>query len=432
MPDSHTIFDEPDFRCHSFEPKPPPEAARKTIMKAKVVWLAPYPVPLLAPAIKLAGGSSSFHPSSWLVNLSKALAVHPDIDLHIVIESTRAPSDQVTQRDGITFHVVKSGLPIIHRGFPPYFPVDILTRFASTVAKLLRKVHELKPDLVHAHGTEGPYALAGVRSRVPCLISIQGVISEYFKTNPDFRFRIVRHYEQSTVRQGRFFTCRTDFDTGFVRSQNPQARIFTIHEAMNPLYFDNEWRVTPSETILFVGSPEPRKGLPILLEALALVRQRWPRFVLNVVGKGPPEAELRLTQQCAALGIADNVTFHGFRPAEEIAKLHLQSQVFALPSQNENSPNALAEAMVSGMPVIATRVGGIASLVEDGQTGLLVPWGDAKALAGKIEWLLAHPEERERLGQNARRVARQRHAPQTVAAETVQAYKEILATHATV
>jgi glycosyltransferase involved in cell wall biosynthesis len=358
------------------------------------------------------------------------LAAHRDIDLHIVIESTRAPFDQVTQRDGITFHVVKSGLPIIHRGFPPYFPVDIVTRFAPTVAKLLRKVHELQPDLVHAHGTEGPYALAGVKSRIPCLISIQGVISEYFKTNPTFRFRIVRHYEQSTVRQGHFFTCRTDFDTGFVRSLNPQARIFTIHEAMNQLYFDNEWRVMPSETILFVGSLEPRKGLPILLEALALVKERWPGFVLNVIGKGPPEVETSLTQQCAALGITGNVKFHGFRPAAEIARFHLQSQVFVLPSQNENSPNALAEAMVSGIPVIATRVGGIPSLVEDGQTGLLVPWGDPKALAGKLEWLLAHPNERDRLSQNARLVARQRHAPQTIAAETVQAYREILAIHA--
>jgi glycosyltransferase involved in cell wall biosynthesis len=186
----------------------------------------------------------------------------------------------------------------------------------------------------------------------------------------------------------------------------------------------------PSETILFVGSLEPRKGLPILLEALALVKERWPGFVLNVIGKGPPEVETSLTQQCAALGITGNVKFHGFRPAAEIARFHLQSQVFVLPSQNENSPNALAEAMVSGIPVIATRVGGIPSLVEDGQTGLLVPWGDPKALAGKLEWLLAHPNERDRLSQNARLVARQRHAPQTIAAETVQAYREILAIHA--
>ena len=82
--------------------------------------------------------------------------------------------------------------------------------------------------------------------------------------------------------------------------------------------------------------------------------------------------------------------------------------------------------MVSGLPVVATNVGGVPSLVEDGKTGLLVPWGNSNILAGKIEWLLAHPQERARLGQNARRIARARHAPEKVAAVTVAAYKEIL------
>jgi glycosyltransferase involved in cell wall biosynthesis len=319
-------------------------------------------------------------------------------------------------------------MPILNRGYPGFFPVDVLTGFAPVVHKLLGKLRDLQPDLVHAHGTEGPYALAAIRSRIPCLISIQGVIAEYFKTNPCFRFRVVRHYEQSAVRRAHFFTCRTDFDTGFVRSHNPQARIFTIHEAMNPAYFRNDWRVAPSETIMFVGSLVPRKGLPVLLEALALVKQRRPLVTLIVVGASGREADAPV-EQCQRLGITANVTFRGFQPADEIAKLHLQSQVFVLPSQNENSPNALAEAMVSGLPVIATRVGGIPSLVEGGQTGLLVPWGDPQALADKIEWLLAHPEERERLGYNARRVARARHAPEAVAMETIQAYKEILMTH---
>jgi glycosyltransferase involved in cell wall biosynthesis len=394
-------------------------------MKPKVAWLAPYPVQPMSPAIQVSRPGAQFHPAGWLVNLSRALAATGDIDLHILVESTRVASDQVARQDGITFHVLKSSVPILNRGFPRFFPVDVLTGFAPAVHKLLGKLRALQPDLVHAHGTEGPYALAGIRSRLPCLISIQGVISELFKTNPFLRFRVVRHYEQFAVRRAHFFTCRTDFDTGFVRSQNPQARIFTIHEAMNPVFFRNDWRVGSSETIMFVGSPLPWKGLPVLLEALALVKQRRPQVTLTVVGAGARE-DGATTEQCRRLGITTNVTFRGFQPADEIAKLHLQSQVFVLPSQTENSPNALAEAMVSGLPAIATRVGGIPSLVEDGQTGLLVPWGDPQALAGKIEWLLAHPEERERLGNNARLVARVRHAPEKVAANTLAAYKEII------
>ncbi|HUJ71698.1 MAG TPA: glycosyltransferase family 4 protein [Verrucomicrobiae bacterium] len=395
-------------------------------MKPKVAWLAPYPVPLLAPAVKLARTRPMFHPAGWLVNLSNALAATGDIELHIITESTLVATSQVVQKDGITFHVIRSGMPIVNRGFPPWFPVDVLTGFAPAVGKLLKTLRGIRPDLVHAHGTEGPYALAGVRSRVPCLISIQGVVAELFRTNPNFRYGVVRHYEQLAVRRARYFTCRTDFDKGFVRAQNPQARIFEIHEAMNPAFFRNEWTANPQETIVFVGSFGPHKGFPLLLEALALVKQHRPRFTLLAIGWDTPQSRARLQQTCDRIGIGSNVTFCGFQPAEAIARLHLQGQVFVLPSQNENSPNALMEAMVSGMPVVATRVGGVPSLVDDGRTGLLVPWGDPQALAEKIDWLLARPDERARLGSNARAVARARHAPEKVAADTLAAYKQII------
>jgi glycosyltransferase involved in cell wall biosynthesis len=401
---------------------PRTEAARKTIMKAKVVWLAPYPVPLLAPAIKLAGDPSHFHPASWLVNLSKALAGYQDIELHIVTESTRAPSDQVARQDGITFHVVKSGLPIIHRGFPPYFPVDIITKFAPTVAKLLRKVHELQPDLVHAHGTEGPYALAGVRSQVPCLISVQGIITELFKTDPCFRFRIVRHYEQDCVRHARYFTCRTDFDTQFIRSLNPGARIFTIHEAMNLVYFQKEWRVREEDRLLYVGSLDAHKGLDVLLEAVKLVVQTKPKTMLMVIAGGD---QTPYRQLCERLQITGSVQFLGFQSAVQIAKYHLENQLFVLPSRTDNSPNTLAEAMVSGLPVIATAVGGIPSMVKHGHTGWLVPPGNPVELAKAILQLLDDPELRARLGQAARQQARDRHRPERIAAQTAEAYQVI-------
>jgi glycosyltransferase involved in cell wall biosynthesis len=121
------------------------------------------------------------------------------------------------------------------------------------------------------------------------------------------------------------------------------------------------------------------------------------------------------------------VEFLGFRTAAEIARLHLDSQLLILPSAMDNSPNALTEAMVSGLPVVATAVGGIPSLVEHGKTGWLVPPGDATKLAEAIEGLLRQPEQRRCLSENARIVARSRHAPDAVADQTIAAYREILA-----
>jgi glycosyltransferase involved in cell wall biosynthesis len=397
-------------------------------MKTKVVWLAPYPVLSLEPEIHIARRPLAEHPASWIVNLLNALAQRSDVELHLVTESSRVACSQRARIGPITVHVVKIGIPFLNRGFPRWLPLDVLNGFRSNVVRLLKEVRAVEPDIVHAHGTEAAYALTAVESRLPCLISMQSVITDYFRTNPCLRFRIVRRYEQDSVRRARYFTCRTSFDTGFVRSLNPNARIFTIHEAMNPVYFQNEWRVCDVDRLLYVSELVLRKGLDVLLEALKEVLQTRPNTVLTVVGGGD---QSRYRQLAKRLHIASKVEFLGFRSAGEIARLHLENQLFVLPSANENSPNSLAEAMVSGLPVISTAVGGIPSMVEHGQSGWLVPPHDPAALANAILQLLQHPEQRARLGQAARQRARDRHLPEHVAAQTVEAYREILKFEAT-
>jgi glycosyltransferase involved in cell wall biosynthesis len=392
----------------------------------KIAWLAPYAVPLLEPDLKLARRHASFHPCSWVVNLSVALAARPDVELHLVTESAQVSKSQTVRRDNITFHVVKQGLPLVNRGFPSWFPIDVLTGFRLNAARLVRRIRMIDPDIVHAHGTEASYAVAGLRSGYPCLISIQGIVNEYFRTNPDFRFGIVRHLERDQVRLGKYFACRTNFDTAFVRTTNPSAKIFQVHEAMNPVFFQDAWTVNNEARVLFVGSLQERKGIAILLRAIAKVKETVPEVALSVVGGGGGEYMQHLKNLVVELGIKSQVTFLGQKTAREIAQYQRESQIFALPSDNENSPNTLAEAMVSGMPVIATNAGGIPSMVTDGETGLLVEIRNPQQLAEKISYLLQNPEQRKRLGENARAVARSRHLPETVAEEAMMAYREIL------
>jgi len=391
----------------------------------RIAWIAPYPVQNLAPPLMLSRHvpASRSHPCSWIVNLARALSQRPDVELHLLTESPLVTQSQIITDNNVVYHVQKSGIPFLHRGFPRFLQLDVLTGFAANIRHLVGELRRIQPDVVHGHGTEAAYALAALQSGFPCLVSMQGIITEICKTAPCLRYRVVSHYEQDAVRRARYFACRTSFDTGFVRSINPDARIFTIHEAMNPVYFQNEWQVRDTDTLLYVGSLVRNKGIDTLLEALRLVVQKCPKVMLRVVGTGSQNSCREL---CGRLQIAGNVEFLGFQTADQIARLHLDSQMLVLPSRNENSPNALAEAMVSGLPVLATAVGGIPSMVEDGQTGLLVSGDNPSALAEKIVWLLAHPEERVRLGQNARRIARDRHAPEKVAANTVAAYKEIL------
>jgi glycosyltransferase involved in cell wall biosynthesis len=399
---------------------------RAILVKMRIAWLAPYPAARLSPPLTLSRRGKDRHACSWILNLSHALATRDDIELHLVTLTAWVPHDQTVSIGGITFHVLKNGIPLLNRGFPSWLPLNLISGFHADAGRLAAEIRKIQPDVVHAHGTEAAYTLGGLKSAFPCLISIQGIVTEYKKTVPSLQSRILSTLEQEQVRRGKYFGCRTSFDSEFVRSLSPGARIFQLQEAMDPVYFEQQWRATDGAGIVFVGSLEERKGVMFLLEAFALVRQSIPAAMLTLVGTGDTRYINGLKVRAKELGLVDHVTFRGHQAAPEIATEHLKAQLFVLPTLNDNSPNTLAEAMVSGMPVIASAVGGIPSMIDDRETGLLVPAKNPRALADAITYLLGHRDERIRVGRNARTVARSRHQPERVAAETSEAYRKIV------
>lgn len=134
--------------------------------------------------------------------------------------------------------------------------------------------------------------------------------------------------------------------------------------------------------VLFVGRLHPVKGLDVLLEAVSQVRRQGrPPFQVVVVGEGP-EAEALLRQR-ATLGIDEDVRFIGVRDHDAVAEWMRAAAVLCLPSRHEGMPNVLIEAQACGVPVVATRVGGVGELVSP-DSGILVGAGDAPALAAAL------------------------------------------------
>lgn len=141
-----------------------------------------------------------------------------------------------------------------------------------------------------------------------------------------------------------------------------------------------------------------RKGLANLLGALALLERG--RFELEIVGGGADERVLR--ELAVRLGVANEVRFMGALPRAEVAQRYREADLFTLPSSAESFGNVFAEALASGLPVVATAVGGIPDLVEHGTNGLLVPPGDVSALAKAIHYLGEDPELRRQMSQRNR------------------------------
>ncbi len=194
----------------------------------------------------------------------------------------------------------------------------------------------------------------------------------------------------------------------FARSQSmyfsdPEhwQKIRIIHCGVRPELYGKapETVSDPAQTrLVFVGRLTAIKGLRVLIEAFGKARETAEGLTLTIIGDGEDRAHL----ERMASPYGDAVRFLGFRSQDEVADQLNDADVLVLPSFAEGVPVVLMEAMASGKPVIATRVAGVPELVEDGESGLLVPPGDPEALAHAIVGLAGHPARRAKMGRAGR------------------------------
>jgi len=148
--------------------------------------------------------------------------------------------------------------------------------------------------------------------------------------------------------------------------------------------------------LAFVGRLDHVKGLTVLFEALAEVAKSRPEVHLEVAGDGPKRRDFE--RAAARMALSDRVKFLGYVSQSEVADLLARSDIYVLPSFAEGVPVVLMEAQASGLPAVATKVGGVGELVLNNKTGFLVSPGDVLELAARIDQLAGDPEMRQRFG----------------------------------
>lgn len=154
-------------------------------------------------------------------------------------------------------------------------------------------------------------------------------------------------------------------------------------------------------TILYAGRLRAFKGVRDLILSFSEAQRRCKqRLCLNIVGDGPARSELESLAD--ELGLARDIAFYGRAPRRAMPTIYRSADIFAFPSHAEGMPNAVLEALASGLPVIAADAEGSAELVADGENGFLVKRGDVKALARNIETLAADPDMVKRFSAAAR------------------------------
>lgn len=181
---------------------------------------------------------------------------------------------------------------------------------------------------------------------------------------------------------------------------------------------------SPEPLAICVSNLFPYKGIRDLVDAWAIVHEEFPRAVVVVVGRdGGMRAELQ--RRIAELDLARNVFLAGER--DDVPALLRGAEMLVHASHEEGLPSAVLEAMAAGLAVVATDVGGIPELVEEGLTGLMVPARDPKALAQAVLRLARNERERVRMGEAGARRAREKFSPARVVDAHVDIYRSVTA-----
>lgn len=322
-------------------------------------------------------------------------------------------------------------------------------------------VADWKPDLVHVHGTESAYGLLSARGLldVPVVISIQGLLGpcaewyHYFgkaglldvirmhrplelvalrgQLVEYVRFQQKAAREREILAKNRYFVGRTEWDRAHVLAANPGATYFHGGELLRDAFWHRRWRLQDARRhrLVFTNAGRPRKGTEIIFEALDLLRGRYPDVQVAIAGvisrRSGYGRHIRRMLAAAGPAAVELGELNAVQMADELARSH----VFVSPSYIDNSPNAVCEAQLMGMPVVSSYTGGVPSLVEHGRTGLSFPTGDAPMLAAQVARLFDDDAWALALGDQARAVAAVRHEPQAVLHELLGVYEAVLGLH---
>ncbi len=356
------------------------------------------------------------------------------------------------------------------------FPENLNTPevYDSHLEESFRKIYEdFRPDMIHIFGTEFPHALAAARvfgNPVRTLTGIQGLCGEIAKVymaglpikvqnQRTFRDLIrkdsIREQQRKFVRRGENeaelirksgnITGRTEFDREGSTRINPGAAYYHMNETMRREFYEGKWTLSGcQEHSIFLGQGDyPLKGMHFVLMAMALLLQDYPDMKLYVAGNSVighngfrerlklPAYGKYLLELIEKYGLENKVIMLGKMTASQMKERFLKSSLFVCPSVLENSPNTVGEAQLLGVPVAASRAGGIPDMIADEREGLLFPTGDVEAMAESFRRLWNREKDEtglclaERISVEARRRARRTHDGSQNYARLLEVYREI-------
>lgn len=418
----------------------------------KTLWCVNILLPDIAKAIDISANPFG----GWMVSLSADLSKTEGISLAVATVYSGSELKKF-QINNVTYYLIPGGQQIMMRGGSKK-----LKGFWREV------VNDFDPDLIHLHGTEYAHGLALLDAcpGIPAVVSIQGLMEVYQKyfyagmefsdvfLRPSLRdiikldplwnwrrsFRKRAVFEREILNKVKHVIGRTTWDYANVRAVNPKAKYHHCDEGLRDIFYQHEWHISGIQrhSVFTTQASYPIKGFHVLLKAVALLKRDYPDIKVfaagqNILGDSTVERlkasgyALYIKRLVKELGLEENIKFTGMLDAEGVANTLLKSNVFVVPSAVENSPNALAEAMLLGVPCVGSYVGGVPDMLENGKCGSLYPFMEEAMLAEYIRRIFDSDELALEFSRAGRASSHERHGRAKVVARILEVYHNVCA-----
>jgi glycosyltransferase involved in cell wall biosynthesis len=345
-----------------------------------VAWFSFFPVEWLPDIPESLRKLPRLHAATWQRVLLAELEKKPSICLHILVLRKQFERSLSFERNGVTFHLIKTpgGLRA-----PSLFWLDTFL-----IKRVLAKI---KPDLVHAWGTEQGAALVASRLGYPYVVTVQGLMSLMVKLfNPTLHLRLSALLERISLTRAPLVTAESRFSTQYLRSAFPRLTVRHIEVVPDPLFHRVQRNPqTDPLRIIFVGRLGPHKGGDLLLLALDQIIKEFP-FELIVVGRCATEF-LKKMKSATSAALWQRIQFKNELTSADIAEELAVATMMMLPTRADTGPMAVKEAVVAGVPVVASAVGGITDYVFPGENGYLFPSENLNACISALKAACRHP-----------------------------------------
>lgn len=390
----------------------------------------------------------------WLVSLENELKLVENIELNV---SFLFPQRIKPFRyESVNYFPIYK--PDLKNNLSSLFKYATIKKYNNSYfeQKSLEVVQLVKPDLIHIHGTENPFGSILGNIKEPVLLTLQGILTickeKYHSEIPDI---IIRRYaslirrilkisyinqyknfiewsnnEKEVLSKVDYVTGRTNFDRKVLNIiSEKKLNYFHLDEILRNEFYLAEWNKTKYSKplrLISVISSLPYKGFHTIYNTACLMKNKID-FVWDIIGIKQNSEIISILKKWKNINLKDNkLNILGILDSNKLSKRLIESDIFIQTSRIENSSNSLCEAMLVGIPIIASNVGGTSSLIIDREDGVLFQEGESYILAGEILTLSNEIETARKYGSSARSKAIKRHDHRFILSELIYIYNNLL------